>query len=225
MKSGYRSNKLVALEKVQKSRKKPPQSAKWLCRCDCGNEKVTLETSLYNGSIKSCGCHEYKGKKIYDKENLNELMKEKIESSISINEKGCWIWNKSKHRQGYGNLNYKKIPSLAHRVSWMVYVGEIPNGIKVCHRCDIPSCVNPQHLFLGTQKDNVNDAVLKGKFEGRRQGKRRNKLTINQVNEIRHLSSQGKQRKELEKLFCVSQTCIAKILTGVSWKKNCDEYL
>lgn len=225
MKEGYRSGMLTTVTKIQCSRKKPHQSAKWLCRCDCGNDKITLETSLYNKIVKSCGCHDFKNKKLHDKENYDDLIKEKIIKNICVDENGCWIWQGSKHRQGYGNLSYKRIPSLAHRVSWMVHRGEIPKDMKVCHSCDVTSCVNPEHLFIGTQKNNVEDAISKGKFEKRNMGKRRNKLVYEQVLEIKKLSSEGISRKDIEKKFGVGQTCIAKILQGVSWNKNWIEEL
>ncbi len=220
MEKGFRSGKLVTIEKVQNYKRNPRQPAKWKCKCDCGNEKITNQASLKEGSVKSCGCHEWKGKKIYGKENYEALIKEKILKSILINDNDCWIWQKAKHRQGYGNLSYKRIPRLAHRVCWEVYFGEIPENIKVCHKCDNPSCVNPEHLFLGTQKDNVRDGIEKGRYENRAMGKRRNKLNYDEVLDIKRLNSEGMTRKELQKKYSVSPTCIAKILNGVSWKIN-----
>lgn len=220
MEEGYRSGKLVAIVKIQKYKKFPHQSEKWLCKCDCGNEKITLSTSLYNKCVKSCGCHDFKNKKIHDKENYIELMKDKINKNIEIDENGCWLWMASRHKQGYGNLSYKRIPSLAHRVSWMVYNGEIPQGIKVCHKCDEPSCVNPDHLFLGTQLDNVGDCVKKGRFTRNIPKTRRIKLNWCQVQEIKELHKKGMTRNQLKLKFEVSQTCIAKILTGISWNTN-----
>lgn len=83
---------------------------------------------------------------------------------FNINKKnGCWIWNASSNSAGYGlmRINYEYI--LAHRLSWMIYKGEIPAGLCVLHNCDIPACVNPDHLFIGSQKENIKDMISKNR--------------------------------------------------------------
>ena len=80
---------------------------------------------------------------------------------------GCWLWQASKNNKGYGQILVEKTPKhivkLAHRVSWEIHNGPIPDGLGVLHACDTPLCVNPQHLFLGTQKDNMVDCAKKGR--------------------------------------------------------------
>lgn len=142
---------------------------------------------------------------------------------VKTDENGCWVWQRSKHKQGYGAAQFRGKYELGHRIAWKIYRGEIPKGMMVCHKCDITSCCNPEHLFLGTQKDNVSDAISKGKFEDRKQSKRRNKLNWEQVQEIKALKLQGVSWKYLKDKFQVSQTCIAKILRGDSWKINWTE--
>lgn len=73
---------------------------------------------------------------------------------------GCWVFGGWLDKKGYGWISHKA----AHRVAWEAANGPIPNGIFVCHRCDNPSCVRPDHLFLGTQRDNMRDASSKGRF-------------------------------------------------------------
>lgn len=76
---------------------------------------------------------------------------------------GCWLWTASTKKNGYGRFGIGRTPHLAHRCAWVLFVGPIPEGAYVCHRCDTPSCVNPDHLFIGTPKDNVRDMMTKGR--------------------------------------------------------------
>lgn len=82
---------------------------------------------------------------------------------------GCWLWTGGTHRFGHGYIligsrsNGTRECVGAHRVSFELFCGPIPNGLFVCHRCDVPQCVNPDHLFLGTAKDNMMDAAKKGR--------------------------------------------------------------
>lgn len=77
---------------------------------------------------------------------------------------GCWIWTERLKRDGYGQFKYLGMMQQAHRVAWMLYRGDIPDGKSVLHKCDNPWCVNPNHLFLGTQLDNMRDAANKGRI-------------------------------------------------------------
>ncbi len=85
----------------------------------------------------------------------------------------CWIWQGTHHRNGYGQIAASRNGARkqrwlwAHRVAWALTHGPIPDGLQVLHRCDVPLCVNPDHLFLGTQLDNIADAMAKGRMTGR----------------------------------------------------------
>ena len=76
---------------------------------------------------------------------------------------GCWIWTGHATPGGYGVISHDGKQQYAHRVSFEFHIGKKPGELNVCHRCDVPSCVNPDHLFLGTQSDNVKDAYDKGR--------------------------------------------------------------
>lgn len=218
MKEGNRYGKLITGRRVCGRTKNPRTYARWLCKCDCGNEKIVNESSLYGGHTTSCGCLQNLSDQDYKEKTKNRLKK-----YISKKENGCWLWIGAKHRQGYGNIGIKGKAQLVHRVIWEMENGHIPEGMKVCHKCDITSCCNPDHLFLGSQKDNMKDCRIKGRKTCNVQATRRAKLTFKQVQEIKKLREEGMTRKELELKYNVSQTCIAKILTGTSWKINWDE--
>lgn len=87
--------------------------------------------------------------------------------SVAV-ESGCLLWIGSKHRDGYGFISAKRGGAeLVHRVAWRLAHGPIPAGLYVCHKCDVPACFNVEHLFLGTQSDNMIDMVRKGRWAGK----------------------------------------------------------
>lgn len=130
---------------------------------------------------------------------------------------GCWDWSGSKDVNGYGRLNINSVPALAHRVSWAVHNGPIPEGKHVLHKCDNPSCSNPDHLFLGTHRENVADKMQKdrhryGVSKGEKHGC--SKLTEDQVREIR--ASKGSSLI-IAKQYGVSGRTVREIRTRQSW--------
>ena len=131
---------------------------------------------------------------------------------------GCWLWSHRIGRQGYGNAKFGRKTVGAHRVSWILHNGPIPPGICVCHRCDTPACVNPAHLFLGNQTDNLRDMFAKGRhFDNRGALNPRAKLTPADVAEIRALGK-GVSQRELAARFGVGPSSIRDIQTGRRWR-------
>lgn len=123
---------------------------------------------------------------------------------------GCWIWSGSIHPEGYGRFGYKGKTQKAHRVSYELHRGEIPSGKLVCHACDEPSCVNPNHLFLGTNDDNQADKAKKGRAA--------KKLSLAKAMMIKQSLSRGAKIIDLAKEFGVTHTVIVNIKSGKIWK-------
>ena len=100
-------------------------------------------------------------------ENNNRATIYDFTGKYDVNDNGCWVWNGAINSEGYpyGKLTLNNKTWFAHRVSYMQSYGEIKPKINVCHKCDNPKCINPEHLFLGTQKDNILDAVKKGRHK------------------------------------------------------------
>jgi len=138
---------------------------------------------------------------------------------------GCMPWMGSRLKRGYGKYHGPRVPGqnrypklLAHRVMWEIENGPIPEGMLVCHKCDVPACCNPQHLFLGTQQDNMADMASKGRsMHGEKSP--HHKLTEADVLEIRSLCAVNNQTKsELARRFKVSVRQIDRIVTRQHWK-------
>lgn len=145
-------------------------------------------------------------------------------NSKVIRRDGCWGWIGSKLPKGYGTLmsHHEHKVFSAHRFSWTVHFGTIPTGLHVLHKCDNPECSNPEHLFLGTSKDNIRDAITKGRrYTGvKPRGERhwKSKLDASQVIEIRRKYELGMSLASLGLDYSVYPTAIHKIVTRKLWR-------
>lgn len=134
---------------------------------------------------------------------------------------GCWVWTGANVR-GYGSLliHGENGPAVrAHRFSYEMANGKIPDGLLVCHKCDNRRCVNPSHLFLGTHQDNTDDMMRKGRGPtGERQG--RSKLRAVQIPEIKSLVASGTSKRQAAFRYGVSVQTVCNIISGKSWKEG-----
>ena len=133
----------------------------------------------------------------------------------------CIEWSKCRNSEGYGQLRFKGKMVMAHRRVWESLFGDIPDGVYVLHKCDNPPCINPDHLFLGTKKDNSRDSIQKGraKFPVTPKGEDApwSKLTLAQIKEIRSLKGTVLQA-ELASRFGVNQSTISRIQSNIRWR-------
>lgn len=126
---------------------------------------------------------------------------------------GCHIWTGSTFLGGYGIMGRENI--LAHRISWELHRGVIPKGLYVLHKCDNRPCVNPEHLFLGTQKENLQDASKKGRMIGPRgESARSAKLSASDIPIIRQSTE---CIRDLAKKYDVAPSAIARVRRGRTW--------
>lgn len=154
-------------------------------------------------------------------QGLSPTFVERFWSKVQITD-GCWLWTASIDTRGYGHLlRVTHHLILAPRASWILHYGPIPIGFYVLHRCDVRLCVRPNHLFLGTQQDNMDDMVTKGRYrKGRIYIGSENptaKLCEADVVEIRNAISKGIAQWRIAEAFGVSQMIISKISRGLVW--------
>jgi hypothetical protein len=135
---------------------------------------------------------------------------------------GCWLWSIGQlDAYGYGRIYHDRKMQIAHRVSWMLHRGKIPNGLLVRHKCDIRACVNPAHLEIGTVADNNRDMVERGRqVELKGEANGRSKLTEDDVRSIRalYISRRGTlSQNALASRFGVAPSLIHRIIHRESW--------
>ena len=142
-------------------------------------------------------------------------LKERFELYVSPEpNSGCWLWTGFGVKYGYGCFAINSQPVRAHRLAHQLYKGPIPRGLHVLHKCDIRACVNPDHLFLGTNADNVADKVKKGR-QARDRSMGKVKFAPETILAIR--ADSGSQW-ELSRKYGVSRSQIARIRKGQAWR-------
>lgn len=142
-------------------------------------------------------------------------LEDRFMANVEITD-GCWFWRGTVQVNGYGTVSLKYIK--AHRLSYEIFNGPIPKGLWVCHSCDIKICVNPEHLWLGTVKDNSGDAAKKGLYRPLLGDENPCcKLSEDEVRAIRKELRNGKRVCELGRKYGVRHTAISRIRDGERW--------
>lgn len=157
----------------------------------------------------------------------NQRVLKRLENhSVFLEETGCFIWNGDRVKAGHGRIHMKEGLKLVHRVSYVLFVGDIPTDKIVMHKCDVPNCWNPNHLRVGTQLENIKDRDSKGRtargvtharLKGEENGASR--LNEKQVRAIRKMYAQGNlSQSEIAHLFGIGQMTVSSLVRRKTWK-------
>lgn len=151
------------------------------------------------------------------------LWRRLVNSCVENSDSGCWIWLRHINNQGYGKLTINGRGIYAHRLAFKLYTHKKLGGMQVCHKCDNPRCINPRHLFLCTQSDNMRDCYKKGRskppvvsFKG--ENNPAAKLKMEQVNKIKRRLLLGETQQSIADDFGISQPTVSDISRGVCWQ-------
>lgn len=185
-----------------------------LCACGCGQRVKSTLSKYRRGHNNKRGRTE----------------EERFWSYVKKEKDGCWLFIADSECSGYGRFSLSDGLGriLAHRYSWELHFGPIPDGMLVCHRCDVlhgdsqlyRRCVNPDHLFLGSHRDNYDDMINKNRHPGRSgEMNGRAKLNWDKVRIIRRLRKKGFSAEILAKMYKVSEPLIYMIARGDIWQE------
>ncbi len=150
---------------------------------------------------------------------MGQRLIDRFNAKYQKDESGCWIWIASCAGMGYGQI---KLPGerrqiYAHRLSYLIHKGPLPEGKHICHTCDNPKCVNPDHLFVGTSQDNHDDMTKKKRHTyGQRSATA--KITEEQARQVLGMVGLGIKQNVIAKTFGLSQVQISRIKLGKRWK-------
>lgn len=143
-----------------------------------------------------------------------------LEKIIPEPNSGCWLWSAACNTKGYGTFSVGIKREGAHRISYRFFCGDIKKGLHVLHKCDVKCCVNPNHLFLGTNLDNMQDKMRKGRHVssfGIKNGSAR--LDPDKIRIVRELHKKGFSERKIANQLNVSRGSIHSILSGRTWRQ------
>lgn len=184
------------------------------CQCGCGlRAPISTYTKKDKGRVKGQParyCHSHWNHAL----SLEELFWQYVTLGAPDD---CWEWQKNRHAFGHGFLHYRRTEYQAHRVSYELHNGAIPEGLHVLHKCDNPPCCNPNHLFLGTRLDNIEDRTKKGR-SARGENVNTARLHTADVLKIRELHRAGITCAELARMYHIGESTARSIVKYRSWK-------
>lgn len=185
---------------------------RWLCKCDCGNLYVAGQGKLNKrkDGVRSCGLRSNHPRPLRETADVLREANKKIFKQPN----GCWIWTGAFVGDGYGVLNFRRKRYRAHRLLYELLVGPIPEGLLIRHSCDNPPCVNPDHLSIGTQKDNMRDCGER--FRNGRKFKPEDVLDMR--SQFLRASRRDGTVARLAKEYGIPFHAVWRIVRGVSWK-------
>lgn len=207
--TGFRTGRLVVVGRAENTK---DHKAQWFCKCDCGRKTVVSRRNLL-GATTSCGCLARER----SSERRRMAYRPPMDRAMELVDKSgnCWIYAGAKDRNGYGLIRGRDGNKYVHRLTYENLVGPIGENC-VLHKCDVPACCNPDHLFLGDRQLNNADKVAKGRhrFGERVVGA---KLTESAVREIRSLAGQVTQR-ELASRYGISGAVVSEVIARKRWR-------
>lgn len=188
-----------------------------------------LSNDISQGSVRKADLSEAneslrQAVKMEDLEGARERVTKRFWKLVNrLGDDDCWLWIGEVGSHGYGRVHFGSnrkgtcVQILSHRFSYMLHNGEISEGMFVCHACDVRRCVNPKHLFLGTQEDNLRDAASKNRMPS---GEQKSHLLQQEVDAIRErYASGGITQSELAAEYGVHQMTISRIVRKTRWIK------
>jgi hypothetical protein len=153
---------------------------------------------------------------IKPKELYDESVKKRLLNKVKI-ENECWLWEGCLNHVGYGQSSYRSKQMTVHRLSWKVFKGDFDSKLCVLHKCDNRNCINPEHLYLGNQCDNMQDAFDRGRKTTKRENHPRAKVTKELSKEIIQHRKSGMSQQKIGDLYGVSQGVISKVVLRLHW--------
>lgn len=216
--TGQTFGRWTAIKMVDKPADASQTGAYWLFRCKCGTEKVKAGTGVSNKG-GSCGClkREVNSKAMKEMQlKVHGTLEDRFYRRFTREVSGCWEWVSHRDKDGYGILPANGPAIRAHRFSFEHFnKTKIDQGMVVCHSCDNPSCVNPEHLFLGTVKDNCQDMISKGRDAMIGSKNNKSKLTESDIPKIRNSKLHN---SAIAMEYGVSESTIKRVKNKTLWR-------